>query len=87
MFGSIFISNNQATEDIRDWNNLACSEFSPLKSCLRSRREMSVYTKSRVYQVVELSILLYGCETSPVRVTGKGCWLSSTMTASILFYV
>ncbi len=58
--GSMFIANGQGTEEII---NLARSAFSRLQSCLWSRREISLRTKSRVYQVVVHSILLYGCNT------------------------
>ncbi len=34
-------------------------------------REISLHTKGRVYQAVVRSILLYGCETRPVRVADE----------------
>ncbi len=65
---STFVANSQGTEDIRSRINLARSAFSHLQSCLWTRREISLRTKGRVYQVVVRSILLYNCETWPVRV-------------------
>ncbi len=47
------------------------SAFSRLQSCLCSRREISLRTKGRVYQAVVCSIVLYGCETWPVRVADE----------------
>ncbi len=61
--GSIFMANGQGTEEIRSRINLARSAFSHLQSCLWSRCEISLRTKSRVYQAVVRSILVYGCGT------------------------
>ncbi len=58
--GSMFVANGQGTEEIRSRINLA-----------RSRREISLRTKGRVYQAVVGSILLYCCETWPVRVADE----------------
>ncbi len=69
--GSMFVVNGQGTEEIRSRINLARSTFSRLQSCLWSRREISLHTKARVYQAVMRSILLYGCETWPVRVANE----------------
>ncbi len=66
--GSMFVANGQGTEEIRSRINIARSAFSLLQSCLWSRREISLYTKGRVYQTVVRPILLNGCETWPVRV-------------------
>ncbi len=60
--GSMFVANGQGTDEIRSRINFARSAFSRLQSCLWSRREISLSTKGRVYQVVVRSILLYGCE-------------------------
>ncbi len=68
---TMFVANGQGTEEIRSWINLARSATSRLQSCLWSRREISLRTKSRVYQAVLRSILLSGCETWPVRVADK----------------
>ncbi len=67
----MFVANGQRTEAIRSRINLARSTFSRLKSCLWSWCEISLRTKSRVYQVVVRSIKLYGFETSPVRVADE----------------
>ncbi len=56
---------------IRSLITLARSAFSRLQSWLWSRREISLCTKSRVYQAVVQSILLYGCQTWPVRVADE----------------
>ncbi len=69
--GSMFVANSQGTEEIRSRINLARSAFSRLQSCLWSRREISLRTNGRVYQAVVRSILLYGCETWPVRVADE----------------
>ncbi len=53
---------------LRSRINTARSPFSCLQSCLRSRREISLRTKGRVYQAVVRSILLYGFEIWPARV-------------------
>ncbi len=46
--GSMFVANGQSTEEIRSTINLVRSAFSRLKSCLWSRREISLRTKGRV---------------------------------------
>ncbi len=69
--GSMFVANGQGTEETRSRINLARSAFSRLQSCLWSRCEISLRTKGRVYQAVVRSILLYGCETWPVRVADE----------------
>ncbi len=69
--GSMFVANGQDTEEIKSRINLDRSAFSRLQSCLWSRREMSLRTKGRVYQAEVRSILLYGCETWPVRVADE----------------
>ncbi len=69
--GSMFDANGQGTEGIRGRMNLARFAFSRLQICLWSRREISLHTKGWVYQAVVRSILLYGCETWPVRVADE----------------
>ncbi len=69
--GSMCVANGQGTEDIRSRINLARSAFSRLQSCRWSRREISLRIRGRVNQVVVRSILLYGCETWPVRVADE----------------
>ncbi len=71
--GSMFVGNRQGTNEIRSRINLACSAFSRLPSCLWSRREIPLLTKDKIYQAVVRSILLYGCETWPLRVADE--WL------------
>ncbi len=71
--GSMFIANGQGTEEIRSRINLARSPFCRLQSCLWPRREISLRTKARVYQAKLRSILLYSCETWPVRVSDVTC--------------
>ncbi len=61
--GSMFGVHGQGTEAIRNGINLARSAF--------SRREIYLRTKGRIYQAVVRSILLYGCETWPVRVADE----------------
>ncbi len=67
----MFIANGDITEEVRRRIALARSAFSRLQSCLRSRREISLRTKDRVYQAVVRSTLLYGCEAWPVRVADE----------------
>ncbi len=69
--GSVFVTSGQGTEEVRSRINLPRSAFSRLQPCLWSRREMSLRTKGRVYQAVVRSILLYGCETWPIRVADE----------------
>ncbi len=72
--GSMLITNGQGTEEIRSRINLARSAFSfRLQSCLWPRREISLRTKTRVYQAVVRSILFYSCETWPARVADVTC--------------
>ncbi len=66
--GSMLVANGQGTEEIRSRINLPRSAFSRQQSYLWSRSEISLRTEGRVYQAVVRSILLYGCETWPVRV-------------------
>ncbi len=67
----MFVANSQGIEEIRSRINFARSAFPRLQSCLWSRREISLRTKGRVYQAVVRSILIYGCETWPVRVADE----------------
>ncbi len=70
-FGSMFVANGQGTEEIRGRINLDRSIFSRLQSCPWSLCEISLRTKGRVYQAVVCSILLFDCETWPVRVANE----------------
>ncbi len=65
------VANGQDTEEIRSRITLVRSAFSRLQSCNWSRREITLRTKGRGYQAVVRSILLYGCETWPVRVADE----------------
>ncbi len=72
--GSIFVANSQGTKEIRCRINLARFAFSRLQSCLRLRREISMRTKGKAYQVVVRSDLPYDFETWPVRVADERMW-------------
>ncbi len=61
--GSSFTAFGQAKDVIKERIGLTRSSFSRLKSALWSRRE----TKGRIYEALIRTILLYGCETWPVR--------------------
>ncbi len=69
--GSMFDANGHGAEEIRSGIYIARSTFSRLQSCFWSRRYISLRTKSRIYQVVVRSILLYDCETWLVRVADE----------------
>ncbi len=68
----------QAKDEISGRIGLARSAFARLKSALWSRREISLKTKGRIYEALIRTILLYGCETGPVRV--GGLWGPPTLT-------
>ncbi len=68
---SMLITSGQSTGEIRSRINLTLSAFSRLQSCLWSRRKISLHKKSRVYQSVVRSILLYSCKTWSVRVANE----------------
>ncbi len=70
-FGSMFVANGLGTEEVKGRIDLARCAFSRLQSCLWSRREISLSTKGMVYQAVVRLILLFSCETRPVRVVGE----------------
>ncbi len=55
----------QDAEDIRGRINLACSRLQP---CFWLQCEISLRTKGRINQADMRLILLYGCETWPIRV-------------------
>ena len=65
--GSIFGATGQSVWEVNNRINLARVAFNRLKSCLWVRREISLKTKGRIYQALIRSILLYGCETWPLR--------------------
>ncbi len=70
-FGSIFFTNGQVAQDITSRINLARPAFPRLQLGIWSWREMALRTMHRDYQAVVRSILLYGCETWPVRVADE----------------
>ncbi len=84
---STFVANGQGTEDIRSTINLARSAFSCLQSCLWTRREISLRTKGRVYQVVVRRFCSIIARHDLYEKPTKRCWRSLTMTASAAFYV
>ncbi len=65
----MFITNRD--KDIQSSVNFTGSTFARLQSCPWSMREISLRAKGKLCQAVGRSILLYGCETWPVRVTEK----------------
>ncbi len=69
--GASFSATGQAVEEIAAKINLACPAFNRLHTLLWSRREISRYTNGRIYESVVRTTLLYGCETSPLRVEGQ----------------
>ncbi len=69
--GSMFVANGQGTEEIKGGTNFARFTFFHLQSCLKSRRELWLCTRRRVYEAVVSSILFYGCETWPLRVADE----------------
>ncbi len=85
--GFIFIANGQNTEDIRSKINLARSAFSHLQSSYWSRREVSLRTKGRVYQIVVRLIRPYSRKAWPVRVAHERTLGFLTMTASTSSYM
>ncbi len=68
---SMVIATGQDTEKNGIRINRARSAFSRLQSCLWSRREILLDTNGRVCQAVVRSILLYSCETWPLRVADE----------------
>ena len=65
--GSIILPNGQAYKEVDNRIAHARSAFVRLKKTLWERREISLKTKSRVYQAAIRPVLLYGCETWPLR--------------------
>ncbi len=66
--GASFTATGQAVDEIAARINLARATFNRLHTSLWSRREISHRTKGRIYESVVRTILLYGCETWPLRV-------------------
>lgn len=65
--GSILLPSGQAFEEVKSRTDHARIAFLRLKKTLWARREISLKTKARVYQAAIRSVLLYGCETWPLR--------------------
>ncbi|VDN14169.1 unnamed protein product [Dibothriocephalus latus] len=66
--GSLITETGQGVDEVVSRINHARFAFYPLCAPLWNRRELSLSTKSRVYQAVFRSILLYGGEIWPMRV-------------------
>jgi hypothetical protein len=66
--GSTFLPNGQSKDEITARIDAARKAFFQLRKPLWSRREISLCTKLKVYQAAVRTILLYGCETWPLRV-------------------
>ena len=64
---SLILPSGQAHDEIRMRIDHARSAFFRLKKALWNRVEVSLKTKVRVYKAVVRSVLLYGCETWPLR--------------------
>ena len=65
--GSSILPTGQAVDEIKTRINHGRAAFVRLKKALWMRREISMKTKARVYQAAVRSVLLYGCETWPLR--------------------
>ena len=66
--GSVLLPTGQAKDEIPSRIQAARVAFSRLRRVLFSRREISLRTKLRVYRAAIRPVLMYGCETWPVRV-------------------
>ena len=66
--GSFILPNGQAKDEIKRRVDNARRVFLQLKNTLWRRGEISLRTKIRVYQAAIRPVLLYGCETWPLRV-------------------
>ncbi len=66
--GAPFTATGQAVGEIAARINLARAAFNRLHSSLWLRREISHRRKGRISESVVMTILLYGCETWPLRV-------------------
>jgi hypothetical protein len=66
--GSTFLPNGQCRNEITARIDAARKAFFLLRKSLWSRREISLQTKIKVFQATVRTILLYGCETWPLRV-------------------
>jgi hypothetical protein len=69
--GSSFLPNGHCMNEITARIDAARKAFFQLKMPLWSRREISLGTKIKVYQAAIRTILLYGCETWPLKMEDK----------------
>jgi hypothetical protein len=65
--GSTIRPNGQCVDEITARIDAARKAFFQLKKSLWSRREISLFTKIRVYKATVRTILMYSCETWPLR--------------------
>jgi hypothetical protein len=65
--GSTILPNGQCRDEITARIDAARKAFFLLRKPLWSRREISLKTKIKVYQATVRTILLYGCETWPLK--------------------
>ncbi len=66
--GGSFTATGQAFGEIKAHFNVARAAVNRLQSSLWSRPDISHRTEGRIYESVVWIILLYGCETWPLRV-------------------
>jgi hypothetical protein len=66
--GSTILPNGQAKEEVTIRIDNARRAFLQLRSVLWRRKEISINTKIRIYNSAIRPVLLYGCETWPMRV-------------------
>jgi hypothetical protein len=65
--GSEIRPNGQCVDEIPSRIDAARKVFFQLRKCLWSRREITLCTKMKVFKSAVRTILLYGCETWPLR--------------------
>ena len=69
--GSKCIPTGQGYADVERRINSARAAFIRLQRCLWSRREIELNTKCRIFQSIVRNVLMYGCETWPLRVSDE----------------
>lgn len=69
--GSSVVPSGQGEAQVAHRIGAARSAFVRLQRHLWGRREISAVTKGRVYQAIVRTILLYGCETWPMKVADQ----------------
>lgn len=80
--GSEVTPNGDVSYEMRSRGGKAVGAFNLLNNCLWRRNDISIKTKARVYQASVRPVLLYGCETWPVKqidlqkaeVLERRCW-------------